>query len=343
MKTAGQKNTQDTLSRLLGMAIVVSMVFCFEIKTVLAEGDEDALRIVVADDVLEDYERFLNGRTFSKITDFGGPYSRRDVVEIVLVQQALSRGGWTGAMTLIGGGNYARMRQMISVGEADISGSSVWRRDIEEDGATMIASHPVIPVGRFEAGFYMLADNPNRLRVHSLLDIRRMRAVSNRTWKPDWHALEKLDFSDLVHVPTWQLMVQFIADDRADFLLAPFQPGSEMELVVDGVRMLPIPGFKIALAGSRHFAVNKTVSDNTDLLAVLNRGLKALEDDGIVDQAYRQSGFFHPVVRDWTLIGAEEFGQSDTDIAPNPDNSMKNQIFSLRDINGRLYPNPRLF
>jgi hypothetical protein len=323
------------------MAVFAVFLICFDIKTSYADHGAHDLRIVVADDVLVDYELFLNGRDPLEVMAFDGPHSRRDVVEVVLIHQALDRGGWLGDVTLLPGGNYARMMSMIAAGEADISGSSTWLRDIESKTDRIVASDAVIPRGKFEAGFYMLSDNPNRLKIHSLRGLRLLRGASNREWKPDWYALGKLGLADLIHVPAWDLMVRFVAEGRADFLLAPFQPGPDMTLVVDGVEMLPIPGFKIALDGSRHFAVTTATEYARDLQVAVNQGIVELDRIGKIEQAYRQSGFFHAAVSDWILIGDDEFGQhrepsGQTNAQSNK--STQNNIFSLRQPSITLYP-----
>lgn len=332
------RTANHRLFRWIVMGIMVLLGFCFDIKTTYADHGEHSVRVVVADDVLRDYALFLDGRDPLEITAFGGKHSRRDVIEVVLIQQALQRGGWRGDVNLLPGGNYARMMQMIADGEADITGSSTWFRDISRNEQRIAASEAIIPNGKFEAGFYMLADNPNRLKTHNLRAIRLMRGASNRNWTPDWLALGKLGLADLIHVPAWELMVQFVAEGRADFLLAPFQPGQEMELVVNDVRMLPIPGFKIALDGSRHFAVNKASDFSSDLIVAVNQGIAELSAIGRIEQAYRESGFFHPAVRTWTLIGKETLGQSGKVRPPKPKPRQEKQIFSLRDALGRLYP-----
>ena len=52
---------------------------------------EPLLPALIPDDVLRDYQAFLAGRDPVAITDYGGPLSRRDVVEVVLIHQALAR------------------------------------------------------------------------------------------------------------------------------------------------------------------------------------------------------------------------------------------------------------
>ncbi len=52
-------------------------------------------------DVMADYSRFLNRRDPLSISDFSGPHSRRDVVEVVLLHQALALGGWGRALEFV--------------------------------------------------------------------------------------------------------------------------------------------------------------------------------------------------------------------------------------------------
>lgn len=323
-------------------AFIFVIVACFGIKTIHADHGSHNLRIVLKDDVLEDYQRFLSGRDPLQIDSFDGPYSRRDVVEVVLIQQALQRGGWLGHVTFVPVSSSSLMLELLADGEADLTGSSVWLRDVEQQEGRVSNSIVVVPEGRFEAGFYMMADNPDRLKIKNLRAIRLLRGVSSRDWVPDWQALGRLRLADLVDVPVWELMVKLVAEGKADFLLAPFQSGEELELAVNGVRMLPIPDYKIVLHGSRHFAVNGIEHYSKDLLIAVDQGLRELEQIGRIKQAYRQSGFFNPKVVDWITIGSDEIGQSDLMRQGFTDKS-NISVFSLSDVTRRLYPETTVF
>lgn len=49
---------------------------------------EPAQRVLVPNDVLQDFERFLDGRDPLQLQQFGGVHARRDVVELALLLQA---------------------------------------------------------------------------------------------------------------------------------------------------------------------------------------------------------------------------------------------------------------
>jgi hypothetical protein len=55
----------------------------------------EGIPVYIRDDVYEDYLRFLNGRSVLTIDDFRGATMRRDVADMVLLQQALALGGFT--------------------------------------------------------------------------------------------------------------------------------------------------------------------------------------------------------------------------------------------------------
>lgn len=55
----------------------------------------EVIPVYIRDDVYEDYLKFLNGRPVLSIVDFRGATMRRDVADMVLVQQALALGGFT--------------------------------------------------------------------------------------------------------------------------------------------------------------------------------------------------------------------------------------------------------
>lgn len=51
----------------------------------------DPVTVLVPPDVWKDYQTLVNGRDPLTITEFSGPGRRRDVVEVILLQQALER------------------------------------------------------------------------------------------------------------------------------------------------------------------------------------------------------------------------------------------------------------
>ena len=265
---------------------------------------EDRFVVAVPTDVLEDYRRFLRGRDPLLVTDFGGPFTRRDVVEVVLLQQALNSGNWGQRVELEALPNVARILREIEWGHAACSGTSFWREDIPVSSTSFHCSDAMVEVGQFEAGLYTVATNQQAMAAKSLSDVQRLTALSNRGWIVDWRTLEQLGIVHLQHVGQWPAMPKMVAAKRADFVLAPFQATADLSLDVGSVRLVPIPGLKVGLDGTRHFLVSSHHARATALLARLNAGLSTLRRQGVIRQAYEQSGFFNPRIAQWTTLRA---------------------------------------
>lgn len=262
---------------------------------------EPLLPALIPDDVLRDYQRFLAGRDPAAVTDYGGPLSRRDVVEVVLIHQALARQDKALKLGMAPMPTSQRLQAELRAGHAACSATSYWRQDFPRpDG--LLFSDPVLLDGEFDVGLYTTPANVRALAARSLEDVRQLRVLSNDTWRVDWQTLQALGVTQLQHVASWNLMPRMLQQDRADLLLAPFQPTPDMAMQVEGVRLVPVPGLKVAMRGTRHFLVSATHPMGPRLRDQLNAGLARLRQQGLVRRAYEQSGFFNAKVADWVRL-----------------------------------------
>lgn len=263
----------------------------------------ERLPIVVSDDVLRDYRRFLAGREPLEVQDFGGPHGRRDVAELVLLHKALAEGGGPRSTELLERPTSTRLKADLRAGVGACTGTSYWRRDFEDEDPDLLFSQPVLENGEFEVGLYTMPGNHLAQSARGLDDLRRLRLLSNREWRVDWETLVQLGLGDrLHHVSNWSNMPRMLQGGRADALLAPFQPGVDMVMQVDGITLLPIRGLKISMRGTRHYVLSRRHPDMAALLRQLDTGLQNLRRSGLIRQAYTQSGFFHPEVKRWTRL-----------------------------------------
>ncbi|WP_019613420.1 ABC transporter substrate-binding protein [Psychromonas ossibalaenae] len=267
--------------------------------SVITQRDE--LIIVIPKDVKRDYDFFMQGRDPLQISDYYGPGSRRDVVEVVLIQQALALGGVNASIRFIVASSHARIIKLVHSGKAVMAGNSIWQ-NLLNDSDLLYVSEPVIENGQFEAGLYTISENRNALNAKSLADVRQLTVVSSKAWSVDWQTLNAMKIHSLINTVKWSSMVKMVAKGRADFLLAPFQPSDDLSFTPQGIRLVPVPGIKVGLQGSRHFAVSKRNSQGKELINVLNKGIKILKEKGLLEQAYRDSGFFNNQVQQWDKI-----------------------------------------
>ncbi|MDC8772546.1 type 2 periplasmic-binding domain-containing protein [Roseateles albus] len=263
---------------------------------------DETLGLAAPADVLADYRRYIGAADPVLLSDFSGPGTRRDVVEMVLVQQALALGAWPERVVFSSMPSDARLLREITAGRLLCSCTSYWLDDILQAGKDLRASEPLVLPGEFEAGIYVLPSNARALAAESLNDVRQLSGVSNRSWVLDWKTLEQLGIFQRQHVAQWEAMPKMVAAGRVDFLLAPFQATPDLSLHVGNVRLIPIPNLKIGIQGSRHFIVSGKHPRSADLLASLNRGLAQLRQTGTIRKAYTESGFFNARVGKWTKL-----------------------------------------
>ncbi|MDD3312702.1 hypothetical protein [Pseudodesulfovibrio sp.] len=258
--------------------------------------------MVVPPDVLRDYQAFLDGRDPLAVTDYSGPHSRRDVIECVLFQQALALGGLTARVGMEPVSSYGRITLELQSGEALAGATSIWRRDLAPLGDDVLISPPMIREGEFEAGLYASPGNERAMGARDLADISRLTAVCNPQWGADWDLLTRLGPGGLMSASGWRVMVCMTSQERADFLLAPFQPTPGLRLAAFGATLAPIPGLKVRMPDSRHFGVSRRHPQGERVFRALVAGLKRMRAAGTIVRAYTESGFFNPAVRDWKVL-----------------------------------------
>jgi hypothetical protein len=263
-----------------------------------------AKTLLVPDDVLEDFQRFLGGRDPLRLRDFGGAHSRRDVVEVALLLQAVAepRPDWDQQFSLQAMPTDARLKLELRAGRALCSSTTYWSVDLLDPREPLLVSAPMVLDGEFEAGLYTLPSNTKALAARDLDAVRGLSLLSSRNWRVDWTTLEQLGVRRLLHVGNWRQMPRMLAHGRADALLAPFQLGDDMALQAEGLRLVPIPGIKIALRGTRHYLISRLHPHGAAFRERLDAGIAQLRRQGLLQQAYQQSGFFNRQVRNWQTL-----------------------------------------
>lgn len=258
-------------------------------------------------DIARDYRRFLAGRDPLSVTDYTGEFSRRDVVEVALFFQALAFGGYHLELDLDPGDSYRRIVQQVGVAKTVASGPLVWREDVHD--SRYFISEAIVRPGEFVVGLYTSPDNQKALKARSLDDLKSLSAVSSHHWRADWRVLKTLPMKSVYDTFLWSTMVRMVWAGRADFTLAPFQTGPDMAIEIDDLKLVPIPGIKLALEGSRHWVVSRQHPEGSKVFSALEVGIAQLRQRGLIAKAYRDSGFYNNQVRDWALLNSN-FGQT---------------------------------
>lgn len=278
------------------------------------------LAISIYADIYVDYRKFVRGRDVASIDYYGGPGARRDVIEVVLLQQALQLGGFKDPLELRDEQNYLRTLRQIADGELISSGASVWYSDVLNLPELFHISQPVINEGEFIVGFYTSPTNEKARMAKTLDDLRQLRAVSSVQWYADVATLKQLGINHLYFTTDWKHMVRMVNAQRADFTLAPFQPTDDKRISLEGMELIPINGLKVAITGTRHWPVSRRHPRGQEFYEALQKGISLMKQRGIIRKAYEESGFFHPTVQEWQLVNPrqESEQQATTAVPPQP-------------------------
>jgi ABC-type amino acid transport substrate-binding protein len=258
-------------------------------------------RVAVPGDVAEDLTRFLNGRDVATLQNFGGPFARRDVMELAYLLREMRRTLPALTVQIVRIDSYARLLIELEAGRVDVLGTTAWKGDLDQLGTAITLSPALLANGESIAGFYTAPDNQAALALQAPKQLKKLTAVSNSAWTTDWTTLTQLGMKRVLDVKTWNQMVQMVAHGRADLLLAPFATTPNLELVHQGTTLVPIKGVAVALLGSRHLAAAHT-EVGLQIAREVFPALEAQVHDGDLHRAYTECGFYNPKTAKWPLI-----------------------------------------
>lgn len=264
-----------------------------------------AIVILVPPNVLDSLEHFLKpGETLETFSDFGRAGNYRDLTDYILLRQVLQRAGnllpivvepWLDV-------SYDRVLTRLRKGGASVFSNGIWREDISPDDSKLKASAALFGFGEMEAGLYMSPANAKRLTTKSLEDVHRLSAVSSDQWLPDWKALESLGLTHVYNHFHWEGMMKMVYTQRVDFMLIGFSDRADLSYQALGIRLEPVPGMKVRLAGSRGWAVSLTQPAGRETYRLIEAGLARMRAQGAIRRAYEQAGVINARVANWQVI-----------------------------------------
>lgn len=250
-----------------------------------------SILIYIRDDVLQNYERFLAGRSVHDVDEFTSEFVRRDVVDMVLAQQAIKLGGFNGLFEYASGRVNFRNTRLLESGMLLMSFDSYWMSDAEAMEDFIYVSKPVIRKGEYYAGIFASPKHPSIFNVNSVDELRQYTAASTPRWRTDWQTLDALSLRELIREDEWVSQAQMVSKMLVDFIMMPFHVSNSETYKLDNIELKPIPKVALLLNDSRHFVVSKKHPLGEEVFAALSAGLKQLRQNGRVERAYREAGF----------------------------------------------------
>lgn len=277
------------LPQIFSLFIFSSILFSTQLY---AENQQSApIEIFIRDDVYEDYQKFVAGRDVLSIRDFHSPFMRRDVADMVLLQQALALGGFQRTFLYLPGKVNFRNTKMLETGELLLSFDTYWLSDARALKDKVWISSAVIKKGQYLAGIYTSPSNSKVFSLKTLSDLKELSAVSTPKWHTDWQTMSALPLKELIREDEWLSQARMVHMQWVDFMLMPFVNSKDGVYKLEQIQLKLVPGVAILLNDSRHFVVSKNHPAGAEAYAALQRGLEKLEKNGRIQQLYRQAGF----------------------------------------------------
>jgi len=270
-------------------ALVIVTLFCI---TQYSYARKNSVLIYIRDDVYIDYQQFVADRDISLIDNFSGKNIRRDVVDMIIAQQALKLGGFNHRFSYAPGKVNFRNTKMLQNGKLLISFDSYWKQDALPLSDKVYISNEVIRNGEYIAGIYTSPKNKKTLSIKNLSDLKELTAISTPKWKTDWHTLQELPIKKLTREDSWLSMVRMVNIQWVDFILMPFNSTPDRSFTMNKVHLIPVKNIGVVLKDSRHFVISKSHPKGHEAYLAINKGLKILRQRGAIVKAYQQAGFF---------------------------------------------------
>jgi len=252
---------------------------------------KNQIKMFLRDDVYEDYITFLAGRDPLGITSFSGHKIRRDVVDMIIAQQALKLGGFNKTFKYKVGKINFRNTKLLEQGTLLLSFDTYWLSDAHQLHEKIYITAAVIKKGQYLAGIFAHPSNEKVFSIKSLEDFKGLTSVSTPRWRTDWTTLMDLPLKEVFQEHEWLGQTRMVNLKWADFMLMPFMPARGNVYKLASIELKAVPGIAIMLDDSRHFVISKKHPDGLAAYQAIQIGLDKLRAKGLIMQAYREAGF----------------------------------------------------
>ncbi|CCQ09934.1 hypothetical protein PALB_7820 [Pseudoalteromonas luteoviolacea B = ATCC 29581] len=269
----------------------------------LRADEHQHVEMFIRDDVYEDYLRFLRGRSPLDVVDFHGEYIRRDVVDMIIVQQALMLGGFDKPFEYRSGKVNFRNTRLLEQGKLLLSFDSYWLDDAKALEDKLFISQAVIRQGEYFAGIYSNPDNEKVAQLKSYNDFLNLTAVSTPRWRTDWQTLSSLPLKELFVEHEWLAQAQMVHRGWADFMMMPLMPSLNNAYQLEEIKLVAHPSLILELNGSRHFVISRNHPDGERAFKAIEKGLTLLREQNRIKRAYEEAGLI-PDFTKYTIINA---------------------------------------
>ena len=176
-----------------------------------------------------------------------------------------------------------------------------------DDNSDFYVSDAIIRNGEVFVGIFTRSDNTELMQVKSVEELQKFKAVSTQNWPVDWHTLACLNIK-AYSVSSRLQMFRMVHAKRADFTLSAFTARDDYSHVLTGIRLVPVPGVKIAFNGSRRFLIYKKYPNSKLVFEALQNGIRELRRSNAIRRMFVESGYFPSGLDHWKVLKCAEGG-----------------------------------
>ena len=260
------------------------------------------LKISACAEVTDAFENWTAATPWEQIRNYRNANAGRPVVDLLLELQALKAGGLDFDFELVRKLTYELAKIEVIEGRAELTAETIWNDEIARNANDLLKTDEIIRNGEFVKGVYVLPTNARLLKLTSLDELRDSVAAVVSTWALDVKTMEDMKLKGLVRTIRPEIVFSMIQKQQADFTLAEFSASPDMGTMSGGIKFVPVPNCKVAIMGSRSWIVSKASPQADMILSALASGVKILRNNGTIERAYQESGFFNPRVADWKRL-----------------------------------------
>ncbi len=260
------------------------------------------LKISTCIEATDGFDYWTAATPWEQIKSFRNANASRPVVDLVLELQALKAGGLDFDFELVRKPTYETAKIEVIEGRAELTAETIWDDEIARNANELLQTDAIIRNGEFVKGIYVLSTNEKLLNLTSLDELRTMIGAVVGTWALDVKTMEEMKLKGLVKTVRPEMVFALIQKQQADFTLSEFSASPDMGITNAGARFVPVPNCTVAIKGSRSWIVGKASPHAEAILAAFSKGAKILRDNGTIERAYKESGFFNPRVADWKRL-----------------------------------------
>ena len=247
----------------------------------------EKIKVVAVKGLAQQYNKIFLQKNVNviNITELGIKGTSLSLAHLVIMQQALYKGGLDIDFDFVISPNHKRSGALLSSGKAVISSFFSYAEAQPKD--TYISSAVMAP-RTLKKGIYGLASNKALMRVKSLDDLKPLKGVLVEAWKNDMKILKSHGITQIEVVPKYLNIFTRIAHRGIDYTLLDYPHNDELIQYNNKIKLYPVPNLMLELEGSRHFFISKNHPDGKRVFTALEKGLGIMKDDGTIEKYFRQ-------------------------------------------------------